>query len=102
MRLPLLMPLPPPSKNTFKALAITLPTKKADGRTKKAPTTIYANVLQESVNSVVPFVMLKERAMPSGRRGWTLVQADGLSLGWAKGDGNQLKNHYPKALRRPV
>ena len=40
--------------------------------------------------------------LPSGRRGWTLVQADGLSLGWAKGDGNQLKNHYPKALRRPV
>ena len=23
-------------------------------------------------------------------------------LGWAKGDGSQLKNHYPKALRRPV
>ena len=40
--------------------------------------------------------------LPSGRRGWTLVQTDGLSLGWAKGDGNQLKNHYPKALRRPV
>ena len=40
--------------------------------------------------------------LPSGRRGGTLVQADGLSLGWAKGDGNQLKNHYPKALRRPV
>ena len=40
--------------------------------------------------------------LPSEKRGWTLVQADGLSLGWAKGDGNRLKNHYPKALRRPV
>ena len=40
--------------------------------------------------------------LPSGKRGWTLVQADGLPLGWAKGDGSQLKNHYPKALRRPV
>ena len=40
--------------------------------------------------------------LPSDKRGWTLVQADGLSLGWAKGDGSQLKNHYPKALRRPV
>ena len=40
--------------------------------------------------------------LPSETRGWTLVQADGLSLGWAKGDGNRLKNHYPKALRRPV
>ena len=38
--------------------------------------------------------------LPSDKRGWTLVQADGLSLGWAKGDGQQLKNHYPKALRR--
>ena len=40
--------------------------------------------------------------LPSDKRGWTLVQADGLSLGWAKGDGQMLKNHYPKALRRPV
>ena len=40
--------------------------------------------------------------IPSPLRGWTLVHADGVSLGWAKGDGAQLKNHYPKALRRPV
>jgi NOL1/NOP2/sun family putative RNA methylase len=33
-------------------------------------------------------------------RGWCLVQADGCSLGWGKGDGNVLKNHYPKGLRR--
>ncbi|MFR0734763.1 MAG: methyltransferase RsmF C-terminal domain-like protein [Oscillospiraceae bacterium] len=24
----------------------------------------------------------------------------GLSLGWAKGSGGVLKNHYPKGLRR--
>ena len=29
--------------------------------------------------------------LPSGRRGWTLVQADGLSLGWAKGDETNSK-----------
>ena len=40
--------------------------------------------------------------LPSPLRGWTLVRADGVSLGWAKGDGTQLKNHYPKARRRPV
>ena len=45
---------------------------------------------------------LAGEVLPSGLRGWTLVQVDGLSLGWAKGDGTQLKNHYPKALRRPV
>ncbi len=35
-------------------------------------------------------------------RGWTLVQTDGYSIGWGKGDGTVLKNHYPKGLRRPV
>lgn len=38
--------------------------------------------------------------LPCEMKGWTLVQVDGLSLGWAKGDGRVLKNHYPKALRR--
>ncbi len=33
-------------------------------------------------------------------KGWCLVQADGFSIGWGKGDGNVLKNHYPKGLRR--
>ena len=40
--------------------------------------------------------------VPSQLRGWTLVQVDGYSLGWGKGDGNVLKNHYPKGLRRPL
>ena len=34
------------------------------------------------------------------RRGWCLVTVDGYSLGWGKGDGKVLKNHYPKGLRR--
>ena len=38
--------------------------------------------------------------LPATVRGWCLVQADGYSLGWGKGDGNCLKNHYPKGLRR--
>ena len=33
-------------------------------------------------------------------KGWCLVKAGDYSLGWAKGDGKQLKNHYPKGLRR--
>ena len=33
-------------------------------------------------------------------KGWCLITADGYSLGWGKGDGNQIKNHYPKGLRR--
>ena len=36
----------------------------------------------------------------SEKQGWCLVTVDGYSLGWAKGDGRVLKNHYPKGLRR--
>lgn len=32
--------------------------------------------------------------------GWTLMKVGGLSIGWAKGSGGVLKNHYPKGLRR--
>jgi NOL1/NOP2/fmu family ribosome biogenesis protein len=38
--------------------------------------------------------------VPSAKRGWCLVQVDGYSLGWGKGDGSVLKNHYPKGLRK--
>ena len=36
----------------------------------------------------------------SQRTGWCLVQAGPYSIGWGKGDGRVLKNHYPKGLRR--
>lgn len=32
--------------------------------------------------------------------GWSLITADGFSVGWAKQVGGILKNHYPKGLRR--
>ena len=38
--------------------------------------------------------------VPGGNKGWCLVCADGYSIGWGKGDGRVLKNHYPKGLRR--
>ena len=36
----------------------------------------------------------------SDRKGWCLVKAGEYSIGWGKGDGKVLKNHYPKGLRR--
>lgn len=36
----------------------------------------------------------------SSKTGWCLVTVDGFSVGWGKGNGNVLKNHYPKGLRR--
>ncbi len=38
--------------------------------------------------------------VPSRQKGWCLLTADGYSIGWGKGDGSVLKNHYPKGLRR--
>ena len=43
---------------------------------------------------------LHGEVLPSGKKGWCLVRAGGFSIGWAKGDGRVLKNHYPKGLRR--
>ena len=38
--------------------------------------------------------------IPTEKTGWCLVKVGSFSLGWGKGDGRILKNHYPKGLRR--
>ena len=43
---------------------------------------------------------LHGETLPANVKGWCLVTVDGYSIGWAKGDGKVLKNHYPKGLRR--
>ena len=43
---------------------------------------------------------LRGDVVPSMQKGWCLVSAGGYSIGWGKGDGRVLKNHYPKGLRR--
>lgn len=44
---------------------------------------------------------LRGEALPGDCRGWGLLAVDGLPLGWVKGSGGVLKNHYPRGLRRP-
>lgn len=43
---------------------------------------------------------LRGETLAGEQNGWTLVRVDSFSLGWAKGAGGVLKNHYPKGLRR--
>ena len=43
---------------------------------------------------------LHGEVISSEKKGWCLVKAGQYSIGWAKGDGRVLKNHYPKGLRR--
>lgn len=43
---------------------------------------------------------LHGEALPCAERGWLLVKAGAYPIGWGKGDGSLLKNHYPKGLRK--
>ena len=42
---------------------------------------------------------LRGETLPGDEAGWTLMTCGGLSVGWAKGSGGVLKNHFPKGLR---
>ena len=59
-----------------------------------------ANVQDYGENSDEIKAYLHGDVVPSGAKGWCLVRAGGYSIGWGKGDGLVLKNHYPKGLRR--
>lgn len=58
------------------------------------------NVQSYPVESKEIDAYLYGNVVPSQKKGWCLVAADGYTLGWGKGDGTVLKNHYPKGLRR--
>ena len=43
---------------------------------------------------------LRGETIPGTEKGWVLLCVEGFPIGWVKGDGTTLKNHYPKGLRR--
>ena len=59
-----------------------------------------ANMLTLDPDSEEMKAYLHGDVVPSGMKGWCLVRAGSYSIGWGKGDGRVLKNHYPKGLRR--
>ena len=59
-----------------------------------------ANVQDYGPDSEEIKAYLHGDVVPSRVKGWCLVRADGCAIGWGKGDGTVLKNHYPKGLRR--
>ena len=59
-----------------------------------------ANVQDYTADSTEMKEYIHGNVVPSKVKGWCLITADGYSIGWGKGDGNVLKNHYPKGLRR--
>ncbi len=58
------------------------------------------SVLDLPADSALVKRYMHGETIPASCTGWCLVTVDGFSLGWGKGDGNVLKNHYPKGLRR--
>ena len=59
-----------------------------------------ARIHRLSAQSKEMAAYLHGETVPGNQRGWCLVMADDYSIGWGKGDGNCLKNHYPKGIRR--
>ena len=43
---------------------------------------------------------MEGQVLPGNCKGWCLITVDGYGIGWGKGDGTTIKNHYPKGLRR--
>lgn len=81
-------------KNRFEpshALALALGTK--DVR----------NVYRLSSEDSLTAAYLNGQTFPADApKGWYLICADGMSLGWGKLAGGVMKNHYPKGLRKPI
>lgn len=59
-----------------------------------------ANIHALTADSVQLKAYMHGETIPVNSTGWCLVTVDGYSIGWGKGDGKILKNHYPKGLRR--
>jgi len=59
-----------------------------------------ANTQVYAPDSAEMAAYLHGEVVPSQKKGWCLVKAGDYSIGWGKGDGTVLKNHYPKGLRR--
>ncbi len=53
-----------------------------------------------SVNEEVALTYLHGETFSGELSGWGVILLDGFVLGWGKGSSGQIKNHYPKGLRR--
>ena len=59
-----------------------------------------ANTVSHDPDSPEMKAYLHGEVLPCSLQGWCLVKAGNFSIGWGKADKVQLKNHYPKGLRR--
>ena len=61
---------------------------------------IYKNEIQTTdLNPETAVKYIGGEMVPGNTEGWTLMKYQGLNIGWGKGSGGIIKNHYPKGLR---
>ena len=53
-----------------------------------------------SSEEIKNYLLGQSLRLDGGADGWTLILVDGISIGWGKAVKGQIKNHYPKGLRR--
>lgn len=77
-------------KNRFEpAHAFALSLKKGEAK----------NVLDLPYGDPLLIRYLRGEEIPADVRGWCVVCVNGYPVGWGKGSGSTLKNHYPRGLR---
>ena len=58
------------------------------------------NTIDLSADDPLTDAYLRGNVIPGNAKGWCLIRIGGYSIGWGKGDGTQIKNHYPKGSRK--
>lgn len=62
----------------------------------------FKNIIEFSSDSDIVKKYLRGEVFETDKKGWACVVVDNNPLGWAKCDGNQAKNHYPKGCRKDL
>ena len=57
------------------------------------------NVQTTGLNPETAVKYISGETVPGDAEGWTIMRYQGLNIGWGKGNGGVIKNHYPKSLR---
>lgn len=63
------------------------------------PAELYKNRVEFKLGSPELSAYMRGEVIRSGASGWCVITADGYPIGWGKGSGGSIKNHYPKNLR---
>lgn len=64
-----------------------------------AGSVVCRNSIELSLDSPILKQYMHGDVIPGNAEGWCIITAEGYPIGWGKGSGGTIKNHYPKHLR---